>query len=148
MTAAELVQKHEGCRLVPYTDTPGHVTVGWGHNCDAMPLDPSLYLPDGSITQETADSVFSDDLVRATVPLINNCTPWYQSLGPVRQAVLQDLSFNMGWPTLSTFKTFLGCVSAGNYQAAADDLLGTLWARQVGIRATEDAALMASGAWV
>jgi lysozyme len=113
----DLIQKHEGLRLQPYTDTTGNITIGYGHNCTANPLDPSLYEPDGSISQATADEVFDDDLAAATLALVTNWTPHFQTLDPVRQAVMQDLSFNMGWATLSTFQTFLGRMSAGNYGA-------------------------------
>jgi lysozyme len=65
----------------------------------------------------------------------------------VRQAVLIDLSFNLGWAKFSQFVTFLGMVSAGNYMAAADDLLKTPWAAEVGPRATEDADILRTGLW-
>ena len=118
-SVTDLIQLNEGLRLKPYTDATGHVTIGWGHNCDADPLSLDLYEPDGSISEATALEIFEDDLAAATAPLQANCAPWFQVLDPVRQAVLQDLSFNLGWTTLRTFQTFLGMVAAGNYQSAA-----------------------------
>lgn len=147
MTVRDLLIRHEGVRLVPYVDAMGHRTVGCGHNLDAWPLDPSQWESDGTISPTTCDDLLSDDLAAATHPLVVNCSPWFQALDQVRQAVLIDMSFNMGWPVLSEFKTFLGMVSAGNYGAAAADILKTLWAKQVGYRALEDSQMLASGLW-
>jgi lysozyme len=145
----DLITKHEGVRLVKYADSQGHWTVGVGHNLDAMPLDPALWEDDAQtlISPATCDQLLSDDLSAATFAAAQNFAPWFQALDEVRQAVILDMLFNMGFATLRTFQTFLGMVSAGNYGAAADDMLHTLWAKQVGPRAIEDSEMMRSGLW-
>lgn len=148
-SAEELIKKHEGCELRQYSDSRGYLTIGWGHCVDPRagcePLDPDFFEPDGSISQSTADEIFDEDLASATAPL--NGIAWFGALSTARQAVLQDMCFQMGWGTLSGFKTFLGMISAGNYLAASQDMVRTLWAKQVPSRAAENAALMASGEW-
>jgi lysozyme len=150
-TISDLIQRHEGCRLTRYQDNRGFWTIGWGHCIDqragCQDLDPALYETDGSISQVTADALLQVDIANAMTPLVINCSPWFQSLDPVRQAVLVDMSFEMGWPTFSKFVTFLGMVSAGNYLAAADDMLRTAWAGEVPERAAEDAGMIRSGLW-
>lgn len=143
----DLIIKHEGVRLRPYTDSTGHKTIGVGHNLDAIPLAPALYLSDGSITPAVCDQVLSDDIAAATGGLVINCSPWFQELDDVRQAVLIDMAFNMGIRTLLTFQHTLGCVSAGNYASAAASMLASRWAQEVGIRAVEDAQMMRGGGW-
>lgn len=49
-----LIKFFEGCRLDPYYDTSGHLTVGYGH------LTSSKH----KITQETAERYLSEDLVK------------------------------------------------------------------------------------
>jgi lysozyme len=132
---SDLLIKHEGLRLKVYTDTTGHLTIGVGRN-----------LTNDGISNDEAMTLLSNDISNVTNQLNSNLS-WFASLDPVRQAVLQDLCFNMGWHTLSTFSEFLGFMQNGQYSEAATDLLGTLWARQVGSRATDNASMLTSGNW-
>jgi lysozyme len=125
----------------------GNLTVGYGHNLSASPLPLELYEPDGSISEATADEILEDDINAATLPLVDNCSPWFQQLDPVRQAVLIDLSFNMGWPVLSEFRSTLACFAEFDWQGASYGMLESLWAKQVGQRAVEDAHMVLTGEW-
>jgi len=63
--------------------------------------------------------------------------PWWTELDDVREQVMAELSFNMGVDDdprngLDSFKNTLMAVRDGNWQAAHDGLLNSLWARQVG----------------
>ena len=58
--------------------------------------------------------------------------------------VLVDLCFNMGWDTLSQFHNTLAYIKAGDYVTASENLLNSLWARQVGVRAIKLADLLKS----
>ena len=135
MNLQDLITKHEGLRLKPYTDTVGKLTIGVGRN-----------LSDIGISNDEAMMLLSNDIQNVTDELNNNLS-WFTNLDPVRQAVLLDMCFNMGWHTLSTFTTFLGMVESGNYSGAAADMLQTKWAKQVGIRAEEDSQMMLTGEW-
>ena len=50
--------------------------------------------------------------------------------------------FNLGYDRLSKFKKFLYALKKGLYEDAANEMLDSLWAKQVGNRATQLAALM------
>ena len=52
--------------------------------------------------------------------------------------VLVDMTYNLGEGGLSTFNTFNSLMESGQWDAAADDLQGTLWCSQVGTRCTRD----------
>ena len=68
-------------------------------------------------------------------------------LGDVRQAVVVDMSFNLGLTRFSQFTQTLKAISAGNYAAASSYMLDSKWARQVGPRAQRLAKMMRTGEW-
>nr|WKF58843.1 hypothetical protein HUO10_003344 [Paraburkholderia busanensis] len=128
---AEL-RRDEDVRYVPYTDTTGHQTVGVGHNLDASPLPAGWTYP---LTDAQVDSLLQHDLA-VTFAALNLHLPWWTSLDDVRQRVVANMCFNMGIGKLLGFHNTLAAVQAGNYAAAASGMLASLWAKQVGARAT------------
>src|SRR5690606_38210 len=62
-----------------------------------------------------------------------------------RQNVLIELSFNLGLPRLDRFIKFWVAMHKRDYEAAADEMLNSLWAEQVGQRAHTLAQQMRSG---
>ena len=66
----------------------------------------------------------------------------YENLIEQRFYVLTDMVFNMGYDRVSKFKKMLTALSNGQYETAADEMLDSAWAAQVGNRATQLAALM------
>jgi lysozyme len=139
----KLVSKHEGREANVYLDSKGIKTVGVGHNIEAHPLPSDMVPP---LTDDQIDQLLQQDLDDAMSGLLK-ALPWAVDLDPVRQAVLGDLSFNMGLPTLLQFHHTLGFIQEGNYAAASAGMLASLWAKQVGKRAQEDAQMMVSGEW-
>ena len=131
----DLLIKHEGLRLKPYTDTVGKLTIGVGHN-----------LTDNGITEDEALFLLTNDLDRCRCQL-NQDLPWWRDLNEARQAVVLSLCFNMGIRTLQGFVNTLGFMRNGQYDKAADNLLKSKWAEQVGQRAVELAAMMRTGKW-
>jgi lysozyme len=146
LTVQDLIVRHEGLSLVKYQDTMGHWTIGVGHLLEGNPLPDYLYEPDGSISEATAMEVFDDDL-QAVVTGLEVALPWSSSLDPVRLAVLTDMGFQMGVAGLCTFHQFLSLMKDGQYAAAAQDLQGTLLAKQTPQRVAENAQLLISGCW-
>jgi lysozyme len=132
---ASLIKANEGCKLFPYTDTVGKLTIGVGRN-----------LTDCGISQEEAEALFTDDLDQATRNLEAGI-PWTVNLDEVRKAVMLDLCFNMGLQSLLTFTTFLRLMATGDYAGAADDLAQTHYATQVGARAVQNCNLLRFGDW-
>jgi lysozyme len=143
MTVQDLIAKHEGSMPNIYKDTMGIPTIGIGHNLNASPLPAGMTPP---LTQAQISQLFQGDLNNVLKDLNNNI-PWFSNLDPVRQAVVIDMAFNMGWPTLSKFVNTLGMIKAGNYTGAAAGMLQSAWAKQVPNRAKEDSKMMSSGLW-
>ena len=130
-----LLRLHEGERLKPYTDTTGHLTIGVGRN-----------LTDMGITAAESEMLLRTDVAR-TREAVCRAWPWVEQLDPVRQAVVLDMAFNLGVKGLSQFKRTLGLLRNGRWEAAADAMLDSLWAQQVGGRAQRLAQMVRTMTW-
>jgi len=149
MTTSNLqadLTRDEGVRFRAYQDTKGIWTIGIGHNIQADPtLMPQLaQLKDPGIDQARVDQLFAADLANAERQLTANL-PWWTQLDDIRQDVLVNMTFNMGMTTLLQFKNTLASMQAGDYDAAANGMLASAWATQVGARAQRLAAQMRTG---
>lgn len=123
-TLEQMLERHEGYRSTIYVDSLGIETVGIGHN---------LHKP---LTRAAIMHILKDDITDAT----NDCLhafPWFADLSHVRQWAMIDLCFNLGLPKLQTFKKFLAAMNLGHYDTAANELVDSLWFKQVGKRGPE-----------
>lgn len=130
---ADQLLRHEGLRLFPYVDTVGKLTIGVGRN-----------LTDRGVTREEAMSMLAGDIDRCVAELFA-ALPWFGALDPIRQRVLVDMDFNMGLTHLLGFRHTLSAIETGDYELAAERMLESLWARQVGERAHRLARMMKLG---
>ena len=129
----DLIRRHDGLKLKPYKDSVGKLTIGYGRNLDdrGINLDEAEFLLDNDI-----NAVFSG---------LTSKIPSFGSLDNVRQAVLMDMGYNLGLLGLLGFTKMLAAVEKRDFETAAAEMLNSTWAKQVGDRATEDAALMRKG---
>lgn len=130
----EELRRDEGVRLKVYRDSVGIETIGVGRN-----------LRDVGITTEEADYLLRNDVFRVEHEL-DAQLPWWRNLDPVRQRVLLNMGFNLGVAGLLGFKTTLALVQRGMYLDAAQMMLQSKWAKQVGPRAERLAVMMRDGA--
>ncbi|KVL84191.1 glycoside hydrolase family protein [Burkholderia stagnalis] len=128
---AEL-SRDEGRRLKPYVDTVGKTTIGVGRN-----------LSDVGISDAECDGMLSSDIDR-TIAWLDRNLSWWRQLDAVRQRVVINMAFNMGGGLLSFVNT-LAAMRRGDYAAAADGMLASKWAGQVGARAQRLASMMRAG---
>jgi lysozyme len=136
MNAEALVKelaRDEGLRLKPYRCTAGKLTIGYGRNLD-----------DVGITKDEAEYLLRMDIARAMVDL-DRYLPWWRDLDEIRQRVMVNLAFNLGMQGLLGFKRTLRHVKAGEYLEAAQALLDSKYAKQVGPRAIRLATMMRDG---
>jgi lysozyme len=124
---------HEGMSLRPYKDTVGKLTIGVGRN-----------LEDVGITEEEALFLLRTDITRV-ITVLDATFPWFRFLDDVRQRVLADMCFNLGVSGLLKFRKTLELVEARRYKEAAEEMLNSLWAKQVGGRAVRLAKMMETG---
>ena len=120
-------------RLKPYRDTAGKLTIGVGRNLD-----------DVGVSDAEADVLLANDVARVMAGLDRDA-PWWREMTEPRQRALANMAFNLGPSGLSRFVALLAALQAGRYAAAADEATNSLWARQVGARATRIAGLLRAG---
>ena len=130
--ATKLIKKHEGLRLKPYRCSSQKITIGYGRN-----------LQDNGISQEEADTLLQHDLNSA----INEAEslPFFASLNEPRQAVIVDMVFNLGLPRFGMFKKMITAIECEHWHVAANEMLNSRWARQVGKRANTLSEMMRLG---
>ena len=135
MDSIELIKRHEGFRLKPYKCTAGKTTIGYGRNLD-----------DNGIRPDEANLMLRNDMAECESVLIDRMDHW-NALSDVRQAVLVNMVFNLGWPRFSKFKNMIAAVNDGYFDKAAYEMLDSQWATQVGNRAKELSEMMATNEW-
>lgn len=117
------LRRVEGVRNTMYLDTKGIPTIGVGHN---------LRVP---ISSAAIDQILSDDVDIAASELDAHIS-WWRSCDGVRQECILELCFNMGWGDgrrgLSGFRNTLAAMMQGSWDAAADGLADSKWAKDVG----------------
>ena len=109
--------------FMPYTDTRGKTTIGWGHNLTDNGLKPRFV---EMLLDDDIEDVFTELSIRL---------PWVETLDAVRQCALINMGFNLGLPRLMGFRKMLKALQAGQYEQAAIEMLTSSWAEQVGDRA-------------
>lgn len=132
----------EGLRLKVYKDTVGKNTIGYGHNLDSSQsrrviaqagLDQDDLLAGQVITMADAERIYQIDRLTAKLDVIK-LVPNLSQMPEIVQDILIDLSFNMGYNVLSTFKNTLSCFNRMDWEGAARGLSNSKWYYQVGNR--------------
>ena len=118
--------RHEGMRLDMYKDTVDVWTIGIGRNLEDV----------GLRSEAEAKFLLRSD-ISAVQKELRERLPWFEDLAPDRQQVLTNMAFNLGVTGLIRFSKTLSYVESGLYEQAADEMLRSRWADQVGKRATE-----------
>jgi lysozyme len=136
MKLEDMIIRHEGFRDKPYLDSVGKLTIGIGRNLNDVGIskEEALYLLDNDIKQASKD--------------LERSFPWFTSLTLARQDALVDMCFNIGINSLKGFTNTLNALQAGDYDKAADGILASKYARQVGKRAVEIATMIRTGKYV
>ncbi len=125
--------RDEGSRAKPYLDTVGKTTIGVGHNLDDRPL-----------TASQIDMILMDDIDQAEKDL-DAINPRWRLQTDERQLVLLNMAFNLGRGRLAGFLKMWAAITGSRYNDAADEMLDSKWARQVGARAERLATRMRNG---
>ena len=128
----------EGLRERAYADAGGVWTIGVGHT------GPQVRC--GLVwDREACLQALEQDIARVERGL-DASLAWWRTLSPERQDVLANMAFNLGMEGLLAFRRTLAAVRAGDYAAAAADMLASEpWRSQVGARAERLAAQMRTG---
>ena len=77
--------------------------------------------------------------------LLDEIPEIYYTLDEVRKSVLLNMCFNLGIGGLLGFNNTLSFIVAGDWERAANGMLASKWAKQVGMRAIELSEMMRKG---
>jgi len=130
----EQIKRHEGVKLKPYHCTAGKLTIGVGRNIE-----------DNGISEREADFLLMNDL--SAMADAAKSYAWYAGLNEPRKAVIINMLFNMGQPRFDQFQNTKQFLADGMYEEAAEEMLNSRWAKQVGQRAEELSQQMKTGQW-
>lgn len=112
-----------------YYDSVGIATIGYGRN-----------LEDKGLAEDEAEFLLGNDVDEAILDC--QTLPFWNRLDPVRQQVLANMVFNIGFNRFLDFKNTIAAIERGDFKTAAEEMLDSKWARQVGPRAKELAEMM------
>lgn len=170
------LKRHEGFYAKPYLCTANACTIGYGTNLEAHPK----YIPYPSIRNlvnkgalrgadlkavllrqgmcwdaEKAETALLEELSLCLSELQRRCPQFLrlEAMNEIARAeVLWNMAFNMGVPTLMTFKNTLklidlALIGAKSWSSVGEGMLNSRWAKQVKGRARELAKQMETGAY-
>lgn len=111
--------------MFPYQDSLGLWTIGVGRNIEEM-----------GISHKEAMLLLDNDLQR-TISELEGSFDWFDYLPSVVADAIINLGFNIGLTKLLGFKKMLAALEDGDWDTAADELMDSRYARQVGQRAND-----------
>src|SRR3990172_12251916 len=107
----DMLKRHEGLKLTVYKDTMGIPTIGYGRNLEGR-----------GISIQEANMMLDNDIADCMAQLRVNL-PYFDLLDSVRQDVLIDMMFNLGFAGLQKFKMTLTHVQHGDFSFSAYSIL-------------------------
>ena len=151
---------HEGLHLEPYICPAGYWTIGVGRNLESKGLSDEEQqailgtsglnrtevierLKEQVLTREQALFLLRNDIAECEKDLEQ--FPWFKKLGKVRRKVLIDMRFNLGPGGFRGFKKMIAALAAGDYKAAAAEMVDSRWYHEVGNRSKRLVRMMATG---
>jgi lysozyme len=152
---AEMIGVNEGVKPKAYKDTTGNMSIGVGFNLEDKTNQPILdslglnreELKSGKreLTDKEISRLYSYSVSRAIQDL-KKFDPDIQSRPKGVQMALIDMSYNLGYNKLSTFKKMKAALQEDNYGLAADEMVDSKWYKQVKTRGPRTVELMRSAA--
>lgn len=124
---------HEGVEKFPYKCTAGYLTIGVGRNIEERGL-----------LDDEIDFLLDND-IEVVMNEVSVTFDWFFKLSEVRQRVVADMIFNLGLPRFKQFKNMIAALEAGDWAEAANQMMDSKWAKQVGKRAERLRDMMETG---
>jgi lysozyme len=129
----EELKRDEGCEYKIYNDHLGYATFGIGH---------LITENDPEHGQSLGTEVLEDRVIEAfefdIETVLEDCKILYydfHSLPEEVQRIIANMMFNMGRTRLSKFRNMKSNIDRRDWNAAADEMVDSIWYRQVTNRA-------------
>ncbi|MDB4726139.1 glycoside hydrolase family protein [bacterium] len=134
-SSSSLLKYEEGFKECVYECTSGKKTIGYGWNIEDRP-----------ITEGQASRILEDHILEARFFLRRNIRNW-ETLSPVRKAVLVSMVFQLGPTGFMAFENTIGAIENSEWTKASIEMLDSKWARQTANRANRAAKMMRLDEW-
>ena len=130
-------------KKVPYIDSEGYPTIGYGQLCKKQKVT-SLAQAKVACSSYTANcsarkaKEWLAREIKQKISCINsnaNTKAAYNKASNYRKAILVSMAFQLGCNGLAGFKKTLSYMAKGKWAAASAEMLDSLWARQTPNRA-------------
>jgi len=131
--ALERIKEKEGFSPYIYKCPAGKLTIGYGTN-----------LEDRGISKAEAQMLVLNDLQRAITSLQNIFEGW-EFFSAKRKVALIDMVYNLGVAGFCKFKNMILAIKKEDWDKAAKCAMDSLYAKQVGVRAKENAKWLKEG---
>ncbi len=136
------VMRDEGYRAKAYQDTQGIWTIGYGTTrLIGRPVQSG-----DSILPDDAKRLLRADLYTAILDA-QGLFERFEEMNSVRQEVLVNLAYNIGRTSLSGFVRLRMAAQQLDYKGMAEEMVDSLWFKQVKSRAQRLVAAMRVGDW-
>ncbi|AEG94422.1 glycoside hydrolase family protein [Ramlibacter tataouinensis] len=129
----------EGVEPCAYQDSLGYWTIGTGRLVDRR-------RPGAGLRPVEMDFMLQND-IDDRINALGKRLPWFQDLDDARKGVLLNMSFQLGVDGLLGFHATLALLQRGDYEAAANNMLRSKWARQTPARALRLSEQVRTGVW-
>lgn len=128
------IKLNEGLRLLPYTDTTGHLSIGYGRALSVK-----------GISLDEANIMLDNDLQE----VINEAQKqtWWLSVSnnDARMRACAEMCFNLGVGGFNGFKNAVQCLMKMDYAGAANNFMDSLWAKQLPARVSKLTQMIETG---
>ena len=131
MTLIEKIKENEGFSNKVYEDTLGYSTVGYGFllaalTADELALNGGKYEP---MSKETADKILELKLEKLTAAVFATFD-WLKDKPKNVQEVVIEMAYQLGVSKVKKFVTTMHYIRTGEYEAAYQSGMNSLWAKQ------------------
>ena len=143
----EQIKRDEGFSSTPYRCPADKWTIGYGstylwHTRRFTPVFPHT-LPINRYQAEMHLVLGVNKAIKGAGEFVTN----FDDLTPIRQCVLTMMAYQLGNSGLKKFKKTKRFIEAGNWKAAAVEMLDSKWARQTYKRAERTADIFYRNKW-
>lgn len=139
----DLLEFEEGRKNKPYKCSENHWTYGIGHKMTQTEM--ATISENAHISDKMIDETYKRDEQRAVDAA--KTYPWFYKLNHARQAVIVSMIFQMGAVGFAKFQNTIKMIAKGQYEAAAENMLRSIWAKQTPNRAKRHAEQFKTGVW-
>lgn len=138
------LRRDEGFRSKLYRCPTGHLTIGYGHNCEHHSREVvQSFRP--FITRDRAERLLAEDIRQAVEIAESIYNGYFNELSDSRKRILVNMAFCLGWK-LREFHNLRRAIIAKDWEKAADEILNSRFAVQTRTRAIRLSDMMRKGA--